>query len=58
MMGVVVSWVASWFGRNGEGSSGGSVKGGVRWQVMMVGDDEEEEAEGEQDHWCIGCHVI
>ena len=51
MMAVVVSWVASWFGRNGDGGGGGSVEG-VRWQVMMVGDDEEEEDE-EDDHWCI-----
>jgi len=53
-MAVVVSWVASWFGRDGDGGGGGggSVKGGVRWQVMMVGDDEEEEDE-QEDHWCI-----
>lgn len=50
-MAVVVSWVASWFGRNGDGGGGGSVEG-VRWQVMMVGDDEEEEDE-QEDHWCI-----
>ena len=61
-MAVVVSWVASWFGRDGEGSGGGgsgggSVKGGVRWQVMMVGDGEEEEG-GQEDHWCISYSSI